>query len=154
MPRGRMGAPLASPAGAHAAPGAWNAAARHPALADLDEIKGSGMHVGKRFAEVLEELDHLGPPAERAALRPGGREPVLGVLAEYPVCTLEIALVPGSVGFFIETAQGARKPSMAASPKAFRVLFVLVTDDGVPATASEIAAMKKVRQIFCHTGSS
>jgi len=36
---------------------------------------------------------------------------------------------------------------MAASPKSFRVLFVLVTDDG-NATPAELAGMKKIRQLF------
>ena len=38
LPRGRMGAPLASPARSRAAPRARDAAARHPPLADLDAV--------------------------------------------------------------------------------------------------------------------
>jgi hypothetical protein len=44
-------------------------------------------------------------------------------------------------------ALGPRKPAMANSPKSFRVLFVLVTDDG-EATPDQVAAMKKIRQLF------
>jgi len=43
---------------------------------------------------------------------------------------------------------GPRNPSMTNSPKTFKVLFALVTDEGVEPTADEIAAMKKIRQIF------
>jgi hypothetical protein len=48
----------------------------------------------------------------------------------------------------IVDALGPRKPAMAASPKSFRVLFVLVTDDGVDATPEQLAAMKNIRRIF------
>ena len=45
-------------------------------------------------------------------------------------------------------ALGPRKPSMENSPKSFRVLFVLVTDDGVDATPDQLASVKNVRQLF------
>ena len=45
-------------------------------------------------------------------------------------------------------ALGVRKPDMAGSPKSFRVLFVLVTDDGVEATPDQMASMKKIRGLL------
>jgi len=45
-------------------------------------------------------------------------------------------------------ALGPRKPAMADSPKKFHVLFALVTDDGVDATPDDLAAVKKIRDLF------
>jgi hypothetical protein len=44
-------------------------------------------------------------------------------------------------------ALGPRKPAMADSPKSFRVLFALVTDDGT-ATAEELASVHNIRNLF------
>lgn len=48
----------------------------------------------------------------------------------------------------VTSALGARKPARADSPKSFRVLFVLVTDDGVEATPAEVASIKNIRNLF------
>jgi len=48
----------------------------------------------------------------------------------------------------VVSALGPRKPARAESPKSFRVLFVLVTDDGVDPTPDQIASMKNLRKLF------
>ena len=48
----------------------------------------------------------------------------------------------------IVAVHGARKPSTALSQRQFRVLFILVTEDGVEATDAEVAKLNEWRMLM------